>query len=91
VAQNVSQPAVFAKGLITTFNQEFNNRHRYQVSPTPKRSDLVLDFIVNPSLAITSISLQLIIKILITYVNVKCLLHTSAVTSVRANVCVRPE
>jgi hypothetical protein len=30
---------VITDNLITTFNQDFNNRNRYQMSPTPKWSD----------------------------------------------------
>jgi hypothetical protein len=51
----------------------------------------VFVFIVIPSLVITSILTTILIKILITDVENKCLLHQSAVISVRSNVFVRSE
>jgi hypothetical protein len=51
----------------------------------------VLSFIVIPSLVITNILTTTLIEILITDVDNKCLLHPSAVISIRSNVCVRPE
>jgi hypothetical protein len=51
----------------------------------------MFEFIVIPSLAIISILTTTLIEILITDVDNKRLLHTSAVTSARSNVCVRPE
>jgi hypothetical protein len=52
---------------------------------------IMFDFTVISSLVITNILTKLLIKILKTDVDSKCLLHPSAVISVRSNVCVRPE
>jgi hypothetical protein len=74
----------------TTFNQDFNNRHRYCVTYTQVQLS-VFYLIVIPSLVISSILTTTLIDILITDVDNKCLLHPSAVISVHSYVCVRPE
>jgi hypothetical protein len=51
----------------------------------------VSNIIVIPGLVITSILTTTRIESLITDIDNKCLLHPSAVISVRSNVCIRPE
>jgi hypothetical protein len=84
-------PKLVITGTVTTtFIQDFNKRHKYCVTYTQVQWS-VFDFTVIRILLVTSILTTTLIKILITDVDSKCLLHPSAVISVRSNVCVRPE
>jgi hypothetical protein len=53
--------------------------------------DLKTKYLRSKNREFTVFYLQLLTKILITYIDNKCLLHPSAVISVRSNGCIRPE